>query len=438
MRIITKYNSFFKYLTILGLALFVILLLIDQTEFTGAVLITSLASLAFYFMGKPNLSNFSFTIWVFTFVSVSMYYPQSFGGEWFGFDLKYLIVPLIQIIMFGMGTTLNIGDFTRVFKLPWPVFIGIILQFTIMPLGAFIITYFFNFEPEVAAGVILIGACPGGVASNLMVFLAGGDVALSVTMTSTSTLLSPVMTPLVMQTLAGQYISIDFLNMTFSILNMIIVPIIAGLVANKILYGKEEWNKKSSTMVTIGVVSLCLAFVIGAINMDELGLLKLIKNGFVIGFALMGIVALANWLISLKMKNTSNWMDKVLPIISMVGIVFIISIITARSSEKLLSVGLLLIAAAIIQNLIGYVLGYWLSRAAKLDEKSCRTVAFEVGMQNGGMATGLAMSVLKSSSAALAPAIFGPWMNVSGSILATWWKKKPVANSKKSVQKLEE
>jgi len=85
-----------------------------------------------------------------------------------------------------------------------------------------------------------------------------------------------------------------------------------------------------------------------------------------------------------------------------------------------------LIGASIIHNFVGYILGYWFARAARLDESSCRTVAFEVGMQNGGMASGLAMNVLKSAPAALAPAIFGPWMNVSGSVLATWWHRKPV------------
>jgi len=109
----------------------------------------------------------------------------------------------------------------------------------------------------------------------------------------------------------------------------------------------------------------------------------------------------------------------------MAGICYIIAIITARSSEALLSVGLLLVGASMLHNLTGYLLGYWSSRLVGLKEKDCRTVAFEVGMQNGGMASGLAMSVLKSPLAALAPAIFGPWMNVSGSVLATYWHSKP-------------
>jgi BASS family bile acid:Na+ symporter len=92
-----------------------------------------------------------------------------------------------------------------------------------------------------------------------------------------------------------------------------------------------------------------------------------------------------------------------------------------------LSVGALLVIAAILHNTIGYLLGYWLARASRLDESACRTVAIEVGMQNGGMATGLAMSVLHSADAALAPAIFGTWMNISGSLLASWWRRRPVA-----------
>ena len=160
-----------------------------------------------------------------------------------------------------------------------------------------------------------------------------------------------------------------------------------------------------------------------------------LKNGIIIGFVLISIVALAKLIVSIMLKGPENWMDKALPIVSMAGICFIIAIITARSRDKLLTVGLALIAAAIIHNFIGYIIGYWGARAAKLDENSCRTVGFEVGMQNGGMASGLAMDVLKSASAALAPAIFGPWMNISGSVLATWWHRKPV--QKPLIQKQE-
>ena len=119
-------------------------------------------------------------------------------------------------------------------------------------------------------------------------------------------------------------------------------------------------------------------------------------------------------------------MDKVLPVVSMAAICLIIAVITAQSRDQLLSVGLLLILAAVLHNGLGYGLGYWSARLFRLDESACRAVAMEVGMQNGGMASGIAIDVLKSTSAALAPAIFGPWMNISGSLLAGWWRRRPV------------
>jgi BASS family bile acid:Na+ symporter len=174
----------------------------------------------------------------------------------------------------------------------------------------------------------------------------------------------------------------------------------------------------------ISVGCIALAVVAGFAGSAVLGSLQM---GVVIGLALTGAVSMTKFIVSILLKRTGNWMDRTLSVVSMSGICFIIAIITARSREDLLTVGAALLAAVLIHNFIGYTLGYWLSRAVKLDEKTCRTVAFEVGMQNGGMASGLAMRVLESSSAALAPAIFGPWMNISGSILATWWHRKPIA-----------
>lgn len=400
----------------------------------GPFLIVMFSSLALYCMGHPFLKNFAFTVWVFAFVAVSMFYPEVFG-TWFRFDLKFLIVPLIQIIMFGMGTTLNIKDFGRVFTMPWPVFIGIFLQFTVMPIVGYSIAMLFNFDPEVAAGIILIGSCPGGVASNLMTYLAGGNVALSVTMTSCSTLMSPLMTPFLMKTLAGKLVPIDFVAMMLSILNMIIVPIVAGLFANRVLYSRKRWASRAGSLTLVSAVGIVLAVVTIFLQRDFFGPLGTLKNGIILGFALIGIVALSKLIVNVILKGPDNWMDKALPIVSMSGICFIIAIITARSQEKLLSVGLALIAVTIIHNFIGYILGYWSARAAKLDENASRTVAFEVGMQNGGMASGIAMEVLKSASAALAPAVFGPWMNISGSVLATWWRRKPSQETARGKQK---
>lgn len=405
-------------------------------DVTGAAVVILCVALALACMSHAALRRFAFTLWVLVFVAASMFFPAAFG-TWFGRDLAILIVPLIQIIMFGMGTTLSGQDFARVLAMPWPVFVGMALQFTVMPLVGLSIAVVFGFPPEIAAGVVLVGSVPGGVASNLMAYLARGDVALSVTMTACSTLASPLLTPLLMKFLAGRLVPIDFWEMMVSILNMIIVPIVAGLVANKILYGRSAWLQRNGAVALIAAgcgLAAAAALLVGADALGAVlpqaiadGFLKL-RGGIVIGLLLIAAVAAAKLVIRLLFRGPENWMDRTLPLVSMAGICLIIGVITSRSREELLSVGLALIAAAIVHNAIGYVLGYWCARAAGLHETACRTVAIEVGLQNGGMASGLAINVLHSPSAALAPAIFGPWMNVSGSMLATWWHRQPVGD----------
>jgi len=287
-----------------------------------------------------------------------MVYPNAFQ-KWGTFDASTLIIPLIQVIMFGMGTTLSMADFTRVIRLPSAIIIGILLQFTVMPFVGALIAAGFAFEASIAAGIVLVGSCPGGVASNVMTFIARGNVALSVS----STLVSPLMTPLMMKFLAGKYIAIPFIDMMWTIVQIIILPIVAGLIANKILR-----------------------------SLDLFG----------------------------------PWIEKALSILAMFSICFILSIIVAQSRDDLLQIGVALFCASILHNFLGYILGYGGARLFQLDESSCRTVAIEVGLQNGGMATGLALKVLNNMQTALAPAIFGAWMNVSGSVLASWWRSRPI------------
>ncbi len=420
MKSLLKYSG---YLSLFSLIFLFFFYFTGYPALTKISLIFTLFTLALFFMGHPELKNFAFTAWVFVFVAVSLFFPASFG-TWFGFDLKFLIVPLIQIIMFGMGTTLSLQDFTRVLVMPLPVIIGFVLQYTIMPLIGFILATLFNYEAEIAAGIILVGSCPGGVASNLMTYLAGGDVALSVTMTSCSTLLSPVMTPFWMKTLAGRLVPINFVEMMFSIIDMIIVPIIAGILANKILYGHNFRYKKAGFLIILVVGGLIGGLILLLFAAQVPAFIALLKNGLIIGFFLLALVALIKWIMEFVVRWSGNWMDKTLPLISMLGICFIIGIITARSSEKLLNVGLLLLVTVILHNSAGYLLGYWISRALRMDKRKSITIAIEVGLQNGGMASGLAMGVLKSVNAAIAPAIFGPWMNISGSVLANWFRRK--------------
>jgi BASS family bile acid:Na+ symporter len=369
--------------------------------------------------------KYAFTLWVLVAVTASMSVPGAFRS-WFGRDLKVLIVPLIQIITFGMGTTLSAKDFRNVLVMPWPVFIALTLHFFIMPLVGFTIAMTFGFPAEVAAGVILIGSVSSGVASNVMTYLAGGNVPLAVTITSASTMLSPLATPFWMKTLAGRLVPVDFVAMMLSILNMIIVPIVAGLAAHRLLYGMKKRTNAAVKLAIAALAFLALAAAAAATPAGWWGGLAALKPGVFIGFLLLGFTALAKLVIESLLKGPVNWMDKALPIVSMAGICLIIAVITAQSRDQLLSVGPLLILAAMVHNGLGYGLGYAGARLARLDESACRAVAMEVGMQNGGMASGIAIDVLKSTSAALAPAIFGPWMNVSGSLLAGWWRRRPV------------
>ncbi|MBX2813424.1 MAG: bile acid:sodium symporter family protein [Myxococcales bacterium] len=305
-----------------------------------------------------TLRRIGFTLSVLLAVLAAILWPQLFQ-RWGGFETKLLIVPLIQVIMFGMGTTLSISDFTQVLKMPRPVLIGLVIQFGMMPVIGWGLAHGFGLTGHVAAGVILVGSCPGGVASNLITFLAKGNVALSVTMTACSTLVSPLLTPLLMDTLAGQFVAIPFWGLMISILKMVILPIFLGVLVNQYL------------------------------------------------------------------KNRAAWLKDVLPVVSMLGIVVIIAIITSLNHDAIRYIGLSLILVVVIHNMAGYLLGYWGARLFRLSERDARTVAIEVGLQNSGMATGLAISALDNVKAGLAPAIFGPWMNMSGSVLASYWRQRP-------------
>jgi len=391
----------------------------------GPLLVALLVCLALSLQVQPNLKAFAFTAWVLTFVSASLVWPRAFG-RWGGFDLSLLIVPLVQVIMFGMGTKLSANDFVRVLVMPRPVLIGVALHFGIMPLTGYALAKAFGFPAEVAAGVILIGSVSSGVASNVIVYLAKGNVALAVTITACSTLVSPIMTPFLMKTLAARLVPINFFAMMIEVFNMVIVPVLAGLAAHRILYGPDRWCNSTKSLGFISCCAIGLAVGIGLIPAHYFGGLLSLSRGMALGLLLIGVVALTKLVVALWLQGPRDWMDKTLPLVSMAGICFIIAIIAARSRDRLLAVGPALLIAAILHNAIGYLLGYWLARAARLDESACRTVAVEVGMQNGGMATGLAMSVLKSADAALAPAIFGTWMNISGSVLASWWRRRPV------------
>jgi BASS family bile acid:Na+ symporter len=327
--------------------------------------------------------------------------------------------------MFGMGSQMSFEDFTGVIKMPKGVFIGVGAHYVIMPLVAFGIAHIFSFPPEIAAGIILIGTVPSGLASNVMSYLAHANLALAVTIGAISTLISPFVTPLLMQWLGGQYIQVDFWHMMLDILNMIILPIVAGFIFN--LFSKNEASQKSKFIQLIGyfiVILLTNLVYIKSSGSDINGFLSAIGKSLFWFYILPMITAIV---LRKLVKGDDQWMGRVLSMISMVGIAVIITIITAAGRDSLLKVGLLLIITSLLHNLAGYILGYGVSWVAGMPEKDRRTVAFEVGMQNGGLASGLALQMGKIATVGLAPAIFGPLMNVTGSALASWWRSRPPA-----------
>lgn len=325
---------------------------------SGPFIIGFFAALAVGIRGYEHLKGYTYTTMIFGAVAASLYYPTYFL-ELGGYQLSGLITPLIQIIMFGMGTSMALGDFVGVIKMPKGVFIGTLCQFTVMPLLGVTLASLSNFPSEIAAGLILIGCVPGGMASNVMAYLAKANLALSITLTAVSTMLSPFVTPFLMNTLAGEFIEINVAKMMWDIIKMVIIPIGAGLLFNKFLSGKAKW------------------------------------------------------------------LDDLMPLVSMLGIAVIIVIITAAGRDSLLDIGGLLVLLVLLHNTCGYTLGYWAARLSGMSERDCRTVAIEVGMQNGGLASGLAKEMGKIATVGLAPAVFGPLMNITGSVLASYWHKRP-------------
>ncbi len=372
------------------------------------------------------LRPFAFGIWIAVACLAALVYPDAFL-HWGSLDLAKLIVPLLQVIMFGMGTTLTAHDFGRTLRRPLPVMIGIGSQFLMMPLIGWLLATSLDLPPEIAVGVILVGSVSGGVASNLMVFLARGDVALSVTMTACSTLMSPLVTPLLTKWLAGALVPISIVAMMLSILNMIIVPVIAGLLAHELLYSSRKITKSVSVMSILLVIFSALAGLL-IISEDFLAFAGALRSGITVGLGLLTLVSLVK-IVALISGRGGDFIARILPLVSMAGIWLIIAIITARSRTTVLEAGGLLMVVAAIHNSAGYLLGYWSGRLTGQSEEISRTIAFEVGMQNSGMAAGLAMDALKSAPAALAPAIFGPWMNITGSLLASWWGREGHENS---------
>jgi len=280
----------------------------------------------------------------------ALVWPEVFGVIKTGW-----ITWLLGIVMFGMGLTLRVADFRILVSRPKDVLLGCLAQFTIMPLVAWILAKVFQLPPELAIGVILVGCCPGGTSSNVITFLAGGDLALSVGMTAISTLLAPFLTPVFVWLLAGTMVDVDVLSMLFSIVQVVFLPIVLGLVVRHLM-GEERLS-----------------------------------------------------------HITTNW----LPAVSTIAITMIVASVVSANATRLLTSGWYVIVVVILHNICGYGLGFLLGCLLQMDRSKRIAVSVEVGMQNSGLACSLAANHFQTMALAPVPgAVFSVWHNISGALLA--------------------
>lgn len=276
-----------------------------------------------------------------------------FWQDGFAWTTNYTSV-FLGVAMFGMGLTIQMGDFQIVFSRPKEIMIGCLAQYTIMPLIAWLLAVFFQLPKDLAIGVILVGCCPGGTASNVITYIAGGDVPLSVGMTIISTLIAPIMTPLLVYFLAGAWVEVSLWAMVLSVIKVILLPVLLGIFIRR-LFGKQIQK-----------------------------------------------------------------ISEILPLVSVVAIVMIISGIVAINAQKMINCGILVLCVVMLHNLFGMALGLMAAKVLNIEYAKTTAIAIEVGMQNSGLAVSLAtVNFALYPLATLPGAIFSVWHNISGSIFAS-------------------
>jgi BASS family bile acid:Na+ symporter len=382
-----------------------------------------LAMLGGLFVGQVREYRFTLTILIANFTALLV--PQWFQAVG---DLSltdaWLLLIVVQAIMFGMGTQMSLRDFGQVVRIPGAVCIGLTCQFMIMPILGFSLARLFQFPPEIGAGLILVGSCSSGLASNVLTFLAKGNLALSVTMTALATAMAPIITPIWMEVLAGTMIEVNALQMSLDIVKMVIVPLLAAFVSELLQSPRDSVRRCMLACVGLsglGLLLLCVGvwqWLAASYPSQKFPIMHSLLS--IPGFIAAAFVVA--WLYRLAVDRLPE-LPRYMPQISMGGIVYFTLVTTAKGRDQLLAVGLMLLIATILHNLLGYLLGYWGARLMGMNQRDARTVAIEVGTQNGAMATGLARGMNKLETVGLAAVIFAPLMNVTGSILANHWRR---------------
>ena len=199
----------------------------------------------------------TFLFWMLLAAIIGFVFPAQLA------TVSQFVPNLLGIVMLGMGLTIDPKDFKIIFQAPRAVIIGVILQYTIMPIIAFAIAKLFNLPPEIAIGVILVGCCPGGTSSNVMSFLANANVALSVAITSVSTLLAPIITPALIFLFANQWLEVSFGSMLWSVVQVVLIPIIIGFILQKLFKNLATTTATTLPIISVVAISLILASVVG-------------------------------------------------------------------------------------------------------------------------------------------------------------------------------
>lgn len=388
-----------------------------------ALLVTGFGA-AIGFGAVDALKGYQYTAWIIACVIAALVFPAAFRS-WGSLDLggKFLITTVIQLVMFGMATQMRLADFNGVIRHPRGVLVGLIGHYSVMPLAAFVLVHFADLPEEIGVGVILYGCVASGLASNVMSLMARANLALAVTVTALSTVLSPLATPLLMKLFAGRIVDVVFLTMMFDVIRITLVPVSAALLVDYLRTAGKGGRRVVDCAVLVSAGWLgYIAFggwshVSSNLSETQLGILKSVSY--------MAAAIVIARLYQLLVSGPLPQLEKAMPMASMAGIMYYNTITTAAGRDALLNIGLTLLAVGILHNCTGYLFGYWGSRAAGLDQSSARAVTFEVGMQNGGMATGLAASMGMVGTAGLPAAVFSPLGNITGSLLANYWSRRP-------------
>lgn len=302
-----------------------------------------------------TIASAYFVVWVLLFSGAAFAAPDAF--TW----IEPYIVPLLALIMLGMGLTLTVDDFRRILERPRDVAIGAGAQWLVMPVIAYAVTVALSLPPELALGVILLGAAPGGTASNVMTYLGDGDVALSVTITTVTTIAAPVIMPAWVVLLAGEQLTVTFMDLFGAIVQIVLLPVVLGLVLRVVL------DRRAPKVAEAGLT--------------------------------------------------------VFPAVSVGAIVAIVAAVVGLNVENIATAGVVVVAAVVLHNAFGLGSGYSIGRAANMPEDRVRACTFEVGLQNSGLAVALAAAFF-SPLTALPPALFSVWHNVTGPALATYFTRQ--------------